>query len=368
MSTDLSSGTAERSTGQPARTYPAYAHGPLRRLLLSREAAVVAALLVVYLWSWFNVAYFDDGLTTFNLFRDNAAILLISLPMALVIITGEIDLSVSSTLAVSAAVAGVLIQDAGWSVPVAGVTAIVVGALLGAVNGVLVAYAGLPSLAVTIGTLALYRGLVEGIIKTDRIGDFPEKWQDLASQRIGSSDLPIIVIPIAVLAIGFIVLLHFTVFGRGVFEIGLNAEAAHFSGVDVARTKLITFVLSGAVSGFAGLYVLMRANSVAIDTGVGVELQVIAAVLLGGVSIFGGRGALPGVLAGVLLVGVLSSSLRLLDAGSDTITIVIGLLLVASVVSSSFGSRLAGLGRLGRAWKTHKTAPADGDGPRKEHP
>ena len=364
------------SPRQQLRTYPAHSQPLWRRLLISREAAVILALVVVYAWSWLNVAYFDDGLTTFNLFRDNAAILLISLPMALVIITGEIDLSVSSTLAVSAAVAGVLIQDAGWSVPLAAITAIVVAALLGAVNGALVAYAGLPSLAVTIGTLALYRGLVEGIIKTDQVGDFPAKWQDLASRRIGSSDFPIIVIAIVVLAVIFGLLLHFTAFGRGIFEIGLNAEAAHFSGVHVARTKLITFVLSGAVSGFAGIYVLMRSNSVAIDTGTGVELQVIAAVLLGGVSIFGGRGALPGVLAGVLLIGVLSSSLRLLDAGSDTITIVIGLLLIASVVSSSFGSRLRDLGRLIRRPRpvgptplaTGETTPtpSSGDESRKE--
>ena len=106
-------------------------------------------------------------------------------------------------------------------------------------------------------------------------------------------------IPIVLMAIAFALLLHFTSFGRGVFEIGLNDEAAHFSGVNVPRTKLILFILSGAVSAFAGVYALMRSNSVAIDTGVGVELQVIAAVLLGGVSIFGGRGALHGVIAGV---------------------------------------------------------------------
>ena len=226
------------------------------------------------------------------------------------------------------------------SVPAAALIALLVGLLLGALNGVLVAYAGLPSLAVTIGTLALYRGLVEGIIKTKQISDFPSRWQGLASQRIGGSDIPLIVIPIIGLAVIFAVLLHFTSFGRGLYEVGLNSEAAHFTGVNVARTKLITFMLSGLLSAFAGIYVLMRSNSVAIDTGTGVELQVIAAVLLGGVSIFGGRGALHGVLAGVLLIAVLSSALRLLELGSDTITIVIGVLLVLSVVSSDLAPRL----------------------------
>ena len=119
-------------------------------------------------------------------------------------------------------------------------------------------------------------------------------------------------------------LLHFTPFGRGVYEIGLNAETAHFSGVDVRRSKLLLYVLSGVVSAFAGVFYLLRFDSANTDTGTGLELQVIAAVLLGGVSIFGGRGDLLGVLAGVLLIGVLSSALRLQQTGSDVIEIVIG--------------------------------------------
>ena len=135
------SATIERPT-QAIRSYPSHSRGPLPRLLLTREVAIIAALVLVYAWSWLNVAYFDSPLTLFNLFRDNAAILLIALPMTLVIITGEIDLSVSSTLAVSAAVTGVLVKDYGMSVPAAALIALLVGLLLGALNGVLVAYAG----------------------------------------------------------------------------------------------------------------------------------------------------------------------------------------------------------------------------------
>ena len=123
----MSTTSAPAATRSPQRTYPAYAHGLARRVLLTREMAVVAGLLVVYVWSWFNVAYFDQSITMFNLLRDNAAILMIALPMALIITTGEIDLSVSSTLAVSAAVTGVLVKDAGLSVPIAAVLAILVG-------------------------------------------------------------------------------------------------------------------------------------------------------------------------------------------------------------------------------------------------
>jgi rhamnose transport system permease protein len=129
-----------------------------------------------------------------------------------------------------------------------------------------------------------------------------------------------------------------------VYDIGLNEEAAHFTGVDVARTKFLLFVLSGAVSALAGLYFTLRFGTARGDNATGLELQVIAAVLLGGVSIFGGRGKLPGVIAGVLLIGVISSALRLESVTVNVINIIIGLLLVASVVSTSvlaWASRLS---------------------------
>ena len=131
-------------------------------------------------------------------------------------------------------------------------------------------------------------------------------------------------------------LLHFSSFGRGVYDIGLNAEAAHFTGVNVERTKFWLFVLAGAVSALAGVYFTLRFGSARGDNATGLELQVIAAVLLGGVSIFGGRGALHGVIAGVLLIGVISSAMRLEGITVNVINIVIGVLLVLSVISTSF--------------------------------
>ena len=121
----------------------------------------------------------------------------------------------------------------------------------------------------------------------------------------------------------------------GIYEIGLNAEAAHFTGVNVQRTKFWLFVLAGAVSAFAGVYFTLRFGTARGDNATGLELQVIAAVLLGGVSIFGGRGALHGVVAGVLLIGVLSSAMRLEGITVNITNIVIGLLLLASDVSTS---------------------------------
>ena len=327
--------TLTRPEESPSRTYAAYSRPLWQRLLLTRETAVIALLVGVFAYANVNVLNFDGPLTIYYLLLDIAPILLIALPMTLVIITGEIDLSVASVVGLSSVMVGILHQDAGLSIPVAALVAVVGGAVAGAFNGFLVAYVGLPSLAVTIGTLALYRGLAVGLLGTTAVTDFPERWTDLAKQHIGESSYPVIVIPFLVLLVLFVLLLHFSPFGRGVFEIGLNSEAAHFTGVNVARTKLLLFVLTGAVSALAGVYYTLRYGSARGDNATGLELQVIAAVLLGGVSIFGGRGALHGVVAGVVLLGVLSSALRLEGYTVNVINIIIGLLLIASVISTS---------------------------------
>jgi rhamnose transport system permease protein len=317
-----------------SRSYPDYAQPLWRRVLFSREGAIIALLVAVIVWAINGVPYFGSELTMTFLFLDIAPILLIALPMTLVIVSGEIDLSVASIVGLSSVLMGVLVES-GASVPVAGAVALLAGLVCGALNGFLVAYVGLPSLAVTIGTLALFRGIAVGVLGTKAITSFPDRWTKLAKSEIGSTGVPIIVLAFVALAVGFTLLLHFSSFGRGIYDIGLNAEAAEFTGVPVRRTKFMLFVLSGLVSAFAGIYFTLRFTSSRGDNATGLELQVIAAVLLGGVSIFGGRGKLHGVVAGVLLIGVISSALRLQGVTINIVNIIIGLLLVASVMSTS---------------------------------
>jgi rhamnose transport system permease protein len=317
-----------------SRTYPAYSRPLWRRLLVTREAAVVFLLVGVVLYSLANVPFFQNPLTLTFLLLDVTPILFIALPMTMIIITGEIDLSVASVVGLSSVLLGDL-HEAGMPIPAAAVIAIAAGVLCGALNGFLVAYVGLPSLAVTIGTLALFRGLAVGLLGTKAVTGFPEKWTDLTRQKISGTSVPVVMILFVVLAVLFVLLLHFTAFGRGVYDIGLNHEAAHFTGVNVERTKFLLFVFSGAVSALAGIFYTLRFGTARGDNATGLELQVIAAVLLGGVSIFGGRGKLLGVVAGVLLIGVISSALRLEGITVNIINIIIGLLLVASVVSTS---------------------------------
>lgn len=315
------------------RTYADHAHPLWRRVLASRETAVIALLVLVVVWAINGVSYFATQLTMTYLLLDIAPILLIALPMTAIIVTGEIDLSVASVVGLSSALLGLLVSH-GVAVPVAAVICLGVGVGCGVLNGVLVAYVGLPSLAVTIGTLALFRGIAVGLLGTKAITSFPGRWTHLATKELGSG-IPLITAVFAVLAGAFTLMLHFSAFGRGVYDIGSNSEAAVFTGVPVQRTKLTLFVLSATVSALAGIYFTLRFSSSRGDNATGLELQVIAAVLLGGVSIFGGRGKLHGVVAGVLLIGVLASALRLQGTTVNVINIIIGLLLVASVMSTS---------------------------------
>jgi rhamnose transport system permease protein len=319
---------------ESGRSYTEHSAPLWRRLLLTREMAVVALLLVVVLYAIENVRNFDGPLTLTYLLLDTTPILLIALPMTLVIVTGEIDLSVASVVGLSSVLVGVL-YEAGLSIPLAGLLALLAGVGAGAFNGYLVAYVGLPSLAVTIGTLALFRGLAVGLLGTKAVTNFPDRWTDLATAEIGDTGVPLVIVLFLVLASVFLWLLQFSSFGRGIYDIGLNKEAAHFTGVNVERTKFILFVLTGVVSALAGIYWTLRFGSARGDNASGLELQVVAAVLLGGVSIFGGRGKLPGVIAGVLLIGVIASALRLESITVNVTNIIIGLLLVGSVVAPS---------------------------------
>ena len=173
------------------------------------------------------------------------------------------------------------------------VVAVLIGAVAGAFNGFLVAFVGLPSLAVTIGTLALFRGLALVIIGDNAVADFPRGLTTFFTSKIGGTGIPTVMVGVAAIALFFGVLLHLTPFGRGLYAMGFSKEAARFVGIKVARAKFWLYVASGAVAAMAGVYWTLRYSSARSDNASGLELAVIASVLLGGVSIFGGQGLDP---------------------------------------------------------------------------
>jgi rhamnose transport system permease protein len=276
--------------------------------------------------------YFLEWSNLFFICLNVGEVAIIALPLTLIVITGEIDLSVASILGLCGVVMAELFKH-GWEMwPAMGV-AVLLGAVLGAFNGVLVTRIGLPSLAVTIGTLTLYRGVAQGILPTDTIGGFPTYLTNIGVLPIGGTHVSWSIAFFAVLAVIFAVVLHATPLGRAIFAIGAGQEAAFFAGIRVKRIKLVLFVLSGVVSAFAGAIYTLRYGSARADNGLGMELAVIAAVLLGGVDFDGGRGTLGGVVAGVLLIGLLRNLLMLRDVATEIQSIVTGLLLIVSVLT-----------------------------------
>ncbi len=319
-----------------AEEYLAYGAPAWKRLISRREVVIFGLLLLVIVVAIITTPMFVSTKTVTYLLLDYAAIMMMAFPMTMIMITGDIDLSVGSMVGLSAATTGLLMVN-GVPFELAAIAALFVGILGGAFNGLLVTKIGLPALAVTIGTMALYRGLGKGMLGTLAFTDFPKSWKDLATGTIGSTGIPLVVILLIIMFAIFTIILHFTPFGRSIYTIGLSKEAAAFSGINVGRTRLILFVVSGFVAALAGIYFSLRYTSARADTGMGLELQVIAAVVLGGVSVFGGFGAMAGSVVGVLLIGVLAQTLRLHSITSDVISIVTGLLLVLSVTVGSIG-------------------------------
>ncbi len=328
------SATATAAATPTPTKYQEYGRPLWQRVFMTREMAIIALLVLTLIVAGLTIPHFADRLTTYNLLRDMFASLIIALPMALVMITGDIDISVGSMVGLSCSLLGLLFA-AGVPFELAMVIVLVMGAAGGLLNGVLTAKVGLPSLAVTIGTMALFRGIAVGLLGTSTITGFPKGWTNLTKYEIGHTGIPFIMVMYLVLFAAFVYLLNFTPFGRGIYAIGLNSEAAVFSGINRDRTRIILFVLAGMLSALGGIYWTLLRSTARGDIGDGLELQVIAAVVLGGVSVFGGIGSLYGVVAGVLLIGALSSALRLVGVTAEVIKIITGVLLIGSVVAAS---------------------------------
>jgi rhamnose transport system permease protein len=280
----------------------------------------------------------------FNALTSNVVeIALIALPLTFVIIAAEIDLSVASVLGLASALLGYL-WNQNWPMEAIIPVVLLAGAAAGAVNGALVTRLGLPSLAVTIGTLTLYRGLAFVILGDQAIADFPSNYTNLGFGSFAGTEIPNPIVLFAVLAVIFGFVLHRTSLGRSVFAIGANEEAAYFSGLRVKRIKFWLFVVSGLIAALAGIVFTFRFASARADNGTGLELSVVAAVLLGGVSIFGGKGSMWGVVAAIFLLGTIRNALTLNDVSDEVLTIVTGGLLLLSVLGPSVAARLPKLG------------------------
>ena len=265
-----------------------------------------------------------------NLFQLSIEKSIVALMMAFVIIGAEIDLSVASVMGLAACVMAYAFQQ-GAPLAVAIVLALAAGVVAGLNNAFWIAYVGLPSLAVTLAGLIGYRGLARILVEDRAIGGFPLWFNSLGQQGlVGPLTLSIMIF--VTLIVFFAVLLHASAFGRLVYVVGSNVEAARYSGVRVARVKTALFAGSAFVSALAGVLYAARLGSVRGDMAEGFELDVITTVLLGGVSIFGGKGNMVGVGLSLLLILNLRNGMGLADITGNTQNYVIGGLLILSVL------------------------------------
>jgi rhamnose transport system permease protein len=287
--------------------------------------------------------YFLNALNLSRTSSDFMEMGLMMLPMVFIIITGNIDLSVASNMGMSASLMG-LLHNMGVNIWVAALAGLALGTLGGLLNGYLVARVRLPALVVTLGTYAFFRGIAYGFLGDQAARDYPPAFTFLGQGRVFGTLIPFSAVLFLVMAIIFGLVLHKTVFGRHLYAIGNNENATMYSGVPVAKIKMIIFTVSGFMSALAGLILAARFGSTRPDIGTGLELAVITAAVLGGVDINGGTGTMLGAALALLLIGLMRFGMGLLNIQGQVQGVAIGLLLILSILLPSLVRNLSGMG------------------------
>jgi rhamnose transport system permease protein len=296
------------------------------------EWLLVALIIIVTLFNTWLSPYFLQANNLFRTSSDFMEMGLMMLPMAFIIITGNIDLSVASNLAMCAN---------GWNIWAAAGAALVLGGLAGLFNGFLIARVKLPALVVTLGTLAFYRGMAYVLLGDQAARGYPASFTYLGQGKIGHTPVPFALVLFLVLAFIFGLVLHKTTFGRAIYTIGNNEEAARYSGVNVARIKMSIFVLSGLMAALAGIVLAARFGSTRPDIGLGMELDVITATVLGGIDISGGSGTMIGAVLSLILIGLMRFGMSLVNIQGQVQGIAIGFLLILAIMLPHFGRKLS---------------------------
>ena len=314
---------------QPSRWTPATLGRILLALLRAREMSVLLALLLVAAGIAMVTPYF---LTTDNLmgvFRSFSTTAIMSIGMVMVIITGGIDLSVGSVMGLSGLVTALAFQN-GFPTAVCVSFGLGVGFVFGLVNGLLVTAGRLPPFIATLGTLSIGRGLMYIITRgVPLTPDTPDIFNMIGQGYVGNVPAPVIIM--LLLAVIFSVIMAFTTFGRHVYATGGNQQAAWLSGVNTSRVKLIVYTLSGAISAIAGVVAFSRYLSAEPASGFGVELDVIAAAVIGGASLSGGVGSVQGAIIGAALTGIIANGVVLMNINTYAQQAITGAVILIAV-------------------------------------
>ncbi|MBD8530034.1 MULTISPECIES: ABC transporter permease [unclassified Massilia] len=301
----------------------------LRHALGRWESLLALLLIALFVCGGAVLPHFLDPYNLLDGTSNFSEKALIALPMALLIICREIDISVAGTLALCSVAMG-LAMNAGFPPATLLLVALATGTLCGFLNGYLVTRFALPSIVVTIGTVSLYRGLASVVLGDKAFTGYPQLMADWG-QGYFFGMVPREFVVLLVFAAIFAVVLHTTAWGRRIYAIGNNPEAARFSGIAVDRYRLVLFMLTGAVAGLAAWLLTGRIGSTRPNIATGWELEIITMVILGGVSISGGAGTIGGVLLAVLTMGTVTYGMALANVPGIYMTIVIGILLLVTI-------------------------------------
>ena len=260
---------------------------------------------------------------------------LIALIMTLIIITGNIDLSVASTMSLSSVVMAVSFQS-GINIWISVLLGILAGTFCGFLNGFIITRLSLPSMIITLATFSFYRGISYVILGDKAVSGFTEKFTYLGQGYIGNTKIPFPLIVFIVLAIIFSLVLHKTFMGRMIYAIGWNENSCFASGIPVKKIKLILFTLSGFISSFAAMFLTARIGNTRPNLATGFELEIITIVILGGVMMSGGTGTMPGVIISIFLIGTIRYGLGLHNVPGQIMLIISGTLLILSILINNF--------------------------------
>lgn len=311
--------------------------------LLRWETILIVLLAAVILVNALSSPYFLDLYNLSDMTQNFSEKAIIALGMALLILTREIDLSVAATVALASLAIGYGAQ-AGYGPAMLIAIGLGVGIVCGAFNGWLVTGFGLPSIVVTIGTMSLYRGIAQVVLGDQAITTYPEDYTNLAqTYLVQQPPLYLAFILFVALAVIFTVVVHFTPWGRMLYAIGNNPVAARFSGIPVNRIRFLLFVLTGLLAGLASALLTARIGSTRPNIALGWELEVVTMVVLGGISIAGGSGTMPGVVIAVFVLGLTTFGLTLINVPGIVIAVILGVLLVAAIALPIIVRRVLGL-------------------------
>jgi len=311
-----------------------------RELSVAIALAVLAIVLALTTPGYFSLENLND------LFLANMPVLVVALGATIVILTGEIDISVGSQFAVCGVAAGAL-TTAGMPVPLAVAAGCLLGALLGAINGVLTAYARIPSIVVTLAAMVALRDGLRWLTQGAWIQNLPRAFQWFGFSQ---SAYPLVagLVVAALFASAAWGLRHLAA-GRAVYATGSNEQAARLAGFDTALIKTMVFALAGLLTGLASMLNAVRFNQIPSNAGLGLEMKVIAAVVVGGAAIRGGRATLVGTLLGAVLLGAIGPALTFLGVTAYWERAIHGAIILAAVAFDAIGSRPLGESTAARA-------------------